>query len=690
MRWLAVAALVAAAPAWADEPTDDTGTPSTVRATLTGTTAHVSAQIGFDVEGAGVQLGALFIAPPATSVITGGSAIVDGKRHRLHLEDAGAASKHFEALTARPYEGGERAWAFELSGGPGNVTLDVLAPKAAHLVLELALEQPTCFYRDTRYIELPAGWAKHLAAGGHTVVEGAAAAELEAACDVASSSSDVRWIGFPVHHLAGQRVGDARIGTVAGRLPLEGIQFARIELDLARQLADVPRDLHTAIVIDHSRSMKPSELEAQRAIVAAYLRQAPLGHVQVIAYARKPEPLLAGWTIASHAAPSVDRAIRALAPRNGSNLDAALLEADAWLARVDGTKRILLFSDERLAERLSSVEPASLARLVPHGVLVHVVRPLDGGDTIDRDDDGLLAPLAAATQGIEVTGGIGDGGERAATILVRPTSLDHLAISAPGWEAMQADVEGHGCSTQLDEGLSCTWWGQANAAADTIVIDGLLWNTPFRRIVHADVAQARTLARTLSVAQVLDGDLQEQVDRIAMAVNAVWSLFAQWGGSGGYEDLGGMGTLGMGRFGSSSHDGISDTVGFTEGHIALDLRRQLQPALDGCHAGATRLDVTVETTAEEIVEVGVDAPTPALDTCVTEALWDTTLRIPNAPLHATTALHSATAASRAPRRSAWLAWSSACFARVHGIPASRAGRDPAARVQAALPARRRR
>jgi len=92
----------------------------------------------------------------------------------------------------------------------------------------------------------------------------------------------------------------------------------------------------------------------------------------------------------------------------------------------------------------------------------------------------------------------------------------------------------------------------------------------------------------------------------------------------------------MGRFGSSSHDGISDTVGFTEGHIALDLRRQLQPALDGCHAGATRVDVTVETTAEEIVEVGVDAPTPALDTCVTEALWDTTLRIPNAPLHATT------------------------------------------------------
>lgn len=636
MRWLAVAALLAVAPAWADEPTDDGVTPTTVRATLTGTTAHVSAQIAFDLDGAGVQVGALLIAMPATAVVTGGSAVVAGSRHRLYLEAADVASKRFDALTAKPYEGGERAWAFYLSGSPGTVQLDVLAAKAGHVVLDLALELPTCFHRDTRYIELPVSWVKHLAAGGHVTIGGDAAEELTQACDAASIGRDAAWIGFPVQHLARQRAGDARIGTVAGKLPLEGIQLARVEIDLARQLADVPRDLHTAIVIDHSRSMKPAELEAQRAIVAAYLRQAPLGHVQVIAYARKAEPLLAGWTIASHAAPSVDRAIRALPPRNGSNLDAALLEADAWLARVDGTKRILLFSDERLAERLSSVEPASLARLVPHGVLVHVVRPLDGGDTIDRDDDGALAPFAAATQGIEVTGGIGESGDRAATILVRPTSLDHLAISAPGWETMQADVEGRSCSTQLDEGLTCTWWGQANAAADTIVIDGLLWNTPFRRLVHADAAQARTLARILSVAQVLDGEVQEQVDRLAVAVNSVWSLFAQWGGSGGYEDLGGMGTIGMGRFGSSSHDGIGDTVGFTTGHIALDLRRQLQPALDGCRAGAARVDVMVETTDEEIVEVGVDAPNPALQTCVAEALWDTTLRIPNAPLHATT------------------------------------------------------
>lgn len=634
MRWLAVAALFVAAPAWADG-SDDEDPLTSVTATLTGTTVRLQARFAVTLDDPGVALATETFTIPAGSVVTAASVVADGHRHRLHLEHAEAASKIVEALTLKPGTDGDRAWAFSLSGSAGLVTLDALVAKPVHAALELVLEMPSCFHRDARYIELPQRWAQHLVHGAHVVV-GEDSPEIDEVCGD-GSGEPARWIGFAARHLARQPAGDARIGTLAGRLPLEGAQFARIEIDLARRLGDVPRDLHTAIVIDHSRSMTAAELEAQRAIVAAYLRAAPLGHVQVIAYARKAEPQLAGWTIASHAAPMIDRAIRALPPRNGSNLDAALLEAGAWLARVDGTKRILLFSDERLAERLGSIEPASLAQLVPRGVLLHVVRPFEGGDTLDRDDEGALAPLAAATHGIEVTGGITESNQQDATILVRPISLDHLEISAPGWETLDVGVESRDCSIQLAEGHACTWWGRSTAAADTLVIAGLLWNTPFRRIVHADVAQARTLARILSVAQVLDGDLQEQVDRVAVAVNSVWSLFARWGGSGGYEDLGGMGTIGVGRFSGTSHDGgVSDTVGFTEGHIGLDLRRQIQPALAGCGAGTARVDVRVETTQEEIVDVGVDTASAVLKDCVTEALWDTTLRIANAPQHATT------------------------------------------------------
>jgi hypothetical protein len=606
--------------------------PTAVEVTLAGTHVQLRARFVLDIEGPAVGLGAGSFALPRGAVVTAGAVTVEGTRHALALDKASTVDKAFDALTLKPAGNAQRAWAFVLQGGSGEVRLDTLAPRAAHGELELVLDAATCFYNDARFVALPASWWQRVRATQREAVR-VPRDEIAAACG--DDDDSVQWLGFPARELANQPAGERRIGVLAGRLPLETTHFARVELELARELTSVPRDLHTVILIDHSRSMTADELDIQRAIVAAYLRGAPASRVQVIAYARTAEPLLPSWMIASHAGPQLDRVLRAQAPRNGSNVDAALAAAASWLGRVEGTKRIVLFSDERLAERLHDVE--RLRALLADGTLVHLVHPQLGFTTIERNDDAEspLVALAAGSQGLATFGAVDDAGNVDATVLLRPVGIDHLQIDAASWKTAENFQDERACGDSLREGHSCAWWGEGSGAAGPITITGLLWNKRITRVVRADPSQARALARVLSVMAVLDEQLQAQVEQLAVAVNATWSLFAQWGGGGGYEDVGGFGSMHVNGIGGSSHDvGIVDRIGQAFG--PLDLRAQLAPAVARCTPGDARFTVAIETTLEEIVDVEVQGAPPALAGCVAEAVWDLTLRIPGAPQHATT------------------------------------------------------
>src|SRR5207248_10867476 len=120
----------------------------------------------------------------------------------------------------------------------------------------------------------------------------------------------------------------------------------------ARELTDVPRDLHTAFVVDGSRSLLDEERAAQAAIIASYLEHAPHTLVQLIAYSRAAHALLPAWQSSESVGARIAAELHVIVPRNGSNLDAGLAEAGAWLARTSGTRRVVVFTDERLADRL--------------------------------------------------------------------------------------------------------------------------------------------------------------------------------------------------------------------------------------------------------------------------------------------------------------------------------------------------
>jgi hypothetical protein len=608
MRWLVCAAMLASAPAAAD---DGDLVPTSVRAKLHGTTVELTARVPIKVTEFGSETRPLEI--PDGAIVTGAIVEHGGKSQRMRLDTAEQIDSDFDAILGRE-PARQRMSAIRITAESNTVMIDLATATPGDIVVELTLEMPTCFFRDARYAAVPETWARHVA--------------LAKPPEGCGEGGD--WISFPTHDLA---KSESRIGVIAGRLTLGDRDIARVEIDLARELADVPADLHTAIIIDGSRSLTADEMEAQRAVVASYVAQVPpQTRVQVIAYARDARPLLPSWMPAVTAAAQIDREIRSLAPRNGSNLDVAIDEAASWLARAKGTRRLLVISDERLPSRLDS-RLAGFADRLPEKTLAHVVSLWMGGQGVERVEDLDLSPLATATEGISVSASLDETGKLDARMLVRPIGIDKVAVAGEGWTPVGSPIE----AETIDTGTSATWFAVGSPVSGPISISGFIWGHRITRIVHADPSRGRSIARELSAAgSFLDSDLHALVAHAAFAVNESWSLMATWGGTGGFADLGGGGTLTGGvccDIGGSSDIGHGIGTGMA---IQLDLKKQLAPAVARCGAQGIALSIVLETTLQEIVDVYVTGTDDAMRTCIEEAVWATALQIPNAPSQATT------------------------------------------------------
>jgi hypothetical protein len=613
MRWLVCAAMLASVPAAAD---DGELAPTSVKAKLRGTTVELIARVPVK----SIELGSetRLLEVPDGAIVTGATVEHGGKSQRMRLDTADQIERDFDAVLSRE-PGRHRMSAVRITtASSSSVMIELATANLGEIVVELSLEMPTCFFRDARYAAVPERWAQRLAL-----------AKVPAPPEGCGEGGD--WIAFPTRDLAKSK---SRIGVIAGRLPLGERDIARVEIDLARELADVPADLHTAIVIDGSRSLTADEIEAQRAVVASYVAQVPpQSRVQVIAYARDAKALLPSWMPAVTAAAQIDREIRSLAPRNGSNLDLAIDEAASWLSRAKGTRRLIVISDERLPARMDDALIAGFADRLPEKTLAHVVALWIGTQGLQRVDDLELSPLATATEGMSTSASLDDNGKLDARMLVRPTGIDNIAIAGEGWAPSSSPIEGE----RIDNGTSLTWFGIGSPVAGPISISGFIWGHRVTRIVHPDPTRGRSIARELSAAGAfLDSDLHELVSRAAFAVNESWSLMTTWGGSGGFADLGGGG---FGTAGFCCDTGGSSDIGHgtsTGGGIHLDFKKQLAPTVARCGAQGVALSIVIETTLEEIVDVHVTGPDDAMRACIEQAVWATSLQIPNAPSHATT------------------------------------------------------
>ncbi len=618
MRILAVAALVAATLAHADDepPQFDV---TYVIGELHDTTATLSARYVVPVHGWTFELAQRVTDIPVGAVATSVVVHAPDGTHRLELRQATKAREAFMNLNG-PGNGPSRRWSVLVEVRGTLLELSIAAPRAARLVVDVEYQMPTCFWRDARYVQVPVTWKRALspALRPRTGPQVAGCHELDAI------DPDELWVAFPTAELAHRAAGSDRIGASASRVDVGDAHVARLELALATQLGDVPDDLATALVVDSSRSMTGAQLEAQRELVQAYARAAGDSRVQVIAYARTARALLPSWTIARAAAVRLDRELRALAPRNGSNIDVGLAEAGRWLAQTTGTKRVVLVTDAFAARRISG-SLAAFAKLLPEGTLVHVVT-VDEASALGRFDGGFGAPLAEATGGITALAGVPDDEHPLdATMLVRPIAIDELEITAPGWKRF-SQLLASSCGNQLAEGRSCVWFGEGDAVAGPIAAEGMIWGRRFSRVLRPDPARGVELARELTTMSVLDTRSLEHVQRVARAASTGWSFYGEWGPRGGY-DAGGFGfTGGSGSFTSRSTSAPRVTIGRPAKLPSLDLAPQLSNVASRCALGDLHVEAEVETTLSEIVDVLVIAP-PEVVTCVEDAIWDTAITI---------------------------------------------------------------
>jgi hypothetical protein len=549
----------------------------------------------------------------------------------LALVDPDAADKQFDAFWSEEHTRPNRRWAVRIAGSNSFVSVDIAAPHKGPVTIDLTIEAAGCFYRDRRYVLVPEPWFDHLVPAQSSSKDD----RLDEACGRDPAEEHLRWLSFSSPALAKRPLGETRVGMFAGRLPLGSDDIARVELDLAKELTRVPADLHTAIVLDHSRSLSGDEVDNARAVVTSYLQHVPpQSRVQVIAYAREVKPLLASWQPAVAAAARIDREIRSLAPRNGSNVDAAITEAGRWLARAKGTRRLIIISDDRFPSRVDAMTGSQMTGLLPEGTLVHVVITSAGAKGMQLTDREHLGGLAALTEGIAVTVGLDDDETPTidASMLVRPLGLDNVEIKGRGWE----DLGLGSCPREdtLLEGESCTWWAKGTSVAGAISVEAFLWGKKITRMVVPDATAVRHVARELSArSDFIHEELRKRIDRAALAVNSAWSLFATWGGAIGSSEGGGFG-FGRHGFGPGCCGSSQERIGLISGRIPykLDLEVQVAPVVERC-ARKGPVSIALSTTLDEIVDVQVDAPsdTQAVHTCIEEALWDLALSIPNAP-----------------------------------------------------------
>ncbi len=402
--------------------------------------------------------------------------------------------------------------------------------------------------------------------------------------------------------------------------------FSRLELDLAPQLVPTPKRAQVVFVIDTSYTMEERGVDAQLDLVAAYATHVPDAEFELVTFRRHADRAFGRFVPARELSVAIARARKAgkLALGNGSNLDEGALLASRILADRVGPRRVVLATDElRRASLTTQIALAAFARLSPE-TIVHVIVPkLDDDDraNLTRRDDTELAHLATTHHGIYAD----LGGFPAKTIkelaptvleLVRPTRIEDAAVTGFDLESTVLH-EGEGLRLMRDT--------ETVAAPDRVTLTGRLWSDPVKRDLTTSASFSIATAAYVfgeDQYQSLSEPEQMTVAMMGRAVSPVTSYVAAEPGVRpspiGLAD--GFGTFGTGRYGTIGH---GSSAGSAWGRSEPDWESMFDVA--SCMksqkpSAPWTVDITMETTRMEVVEVGTATP-GGMARCLVEVVW---------------------------------------------------------------------
>ncbi len=417
-------------------------------------------------------------------------------------------------------------------------------------------------------------------------------------------------------------------GELAVRATAEQRYLRRVDLYAAPQLSEVPKQADLIVLLDGSRSIAEPLRAGAIAAAQAYLSHWADAEAQVLVFDRQVHAPLGGFASAEQAA--LDLEALTVSAKNGSNVEAALLEADRLLALrpAKRPRRIVLFTDalthsKLTVERLQAALPNSNA-LVHIGVLSHQ------GVSLVRFDEHPWQSVARASGGlvwhapVEADAGAAEALRDAYEDWVRPLRLDRLSVDTHS----RIELE---LPEALAEGEALSGLALDPVGIGRVTLRGELWASPVQRTVAVSTPATVRWSALVFGSPLLDELSEAEMMPLALyggAVSPVTSYLAIEPGvrpsTEGIEYGSGGGGRGFGAAAPRVRMGGTKVSGPPFDHHAW-LDEQLSDAWRAC-GGRGSANVGFETTLAEIVLVdearGLSYRDLVADRCLEQALWE--------------------------------------------------------------------
>lgn len=404
------------------------------------------------------------------------------------------------------------------------------------------------------------------------------------------------------------------------------------QLDLPRELVELPQVRRVVLVLDGSHSLDAYAREELVGLGRAYLdalaQRWPDAGVEVLTFDHEVHELHAAFVDPATAAASLASAVPD--SRNGSDVDLALAHARTRLEQADtqapGVDWIVLLGDLELRSDFSFAD--ELAAAARSDIRLHVVAPGRGIDTLSPAAvDSPWSAIARAASGEHFVFGARedrlalDGRE-----LLAPTRAWHL-------RAIHDDARGRSRSVELasfaDAGTRNTWLERIDASpGERVRFEAETWAGALHWSARTSDASERRWAGILardSVA-VLDDLVLDLADHELAALAEHAEIASPWtsllaelrvDGAAPSPPRWGFGGHMKGGWGGSTRCGGITTAGRGVRLDVEQLRAEIVGALESCREGA---EVTLELLDREIVVV------ESSDACAREAMWALDLR----------------------------------------------------------------
>jgi hypothetical protein len=567
---------------------------------------------------------------------------------RGDLLEAEEAARRYQELTGiggyTPKDPALLSWRSQ-----GHLALQVFpVPPREKKTVEYTLELPTQYTQGRDVVSLPRWMMRDLTvraalAGGQVLIDGVATQHGRIRPPTSTSPSrEGPWIeqALPGELYARPIIDPtdpeialpsrAAVGAMEGRLAVVRVGANRVlshyRFDAPPRLSVVPRGAWIVAIVDGSRSFDADERRAGLAALAAALSHHRDGRVAVLVFDRKVHRLFPGFRSVGSARP--DLVGLAFASRNGSQVDAALAQADAILqaeSPATAPRRILLISDLRTRMALTPADLKLRSGAVVHAGVVHAGEP-----SLDVDSEGAWSDVVERTGGVvwrataTADPAAADDMKRVYEEWARPMRLRRVRIFAPGADGGPLL---HPASGELQEGEAIERLAIDRETIRWAEVEGKLWG---KRVTHRLVptaGQARLWAALVFGSDLLDELTEPEMMVLARrgrAVSPVTSYLAiEPGVRPSTEGIERRRTVRAPDVipGSANARGQADPPRLDRQKF---LEQELARAWRDCGRDRRASTVVIETTVAEVVDVPAISVTGAdadASRCLQEAAW---------------------------------------------------------------------